>query len=1460
MYSIQKGNGMKKLLKSLLGVVCSISLLLITKSNSYAVTYDELMAKIDVGPSIENIAGFDGIATGYMEKGIVDANQGWVLYGVGSDQKTKVPGINAVFVAKNGQYSYSSCTYGLSQGYCDTRITDERPSYNPVNVVPDSFYWDSHNKGYSNWTNISSNVVNIVNTYWGGTAFAQSFTDNFGKGEEKVPEYYLVMEPVYWHGLHTYNETGTISDAQKKAIDEAIEKFVAELEAEIRKAIEDAQYSLKIGTETQKKEASKLLDNKSHLYINLNGAKAGYGGQLYQEARRAAAGYKYTGETFCGTVYRGAFFEDLRPNIFKGVYSYRHGMYCTFIELSEDFGTAFNIIKKPVKTANISNTDIKKYGYGICAFADTGEGLVIDPPPTDDGYEPVSLYETKHYDHTNTYDLSEAIPSSEYLTNEVNIASFTGDGDFIETKTQNASKTWSASCTYKYTVHDWYRVYDYKETSDKDINESERATYESLGYTVTSSTTGTPPNQVTTYHAHKEWWHYGGDTRDDDPNRMAYTSNQYTIETRPYSFKASLDYQYIKETPHLYAFLNSEVANGSYGIAQYDRNNTVCPALLVSTMELHNTGTGSSTLITSSDPYPATVAYKGSSDHYSWAGNITGTTCDVITLNKGYNHTDETVGHDFQKDINNHENDKVKELAAKIQSATKSRNDSLKINDKKTGLLTVCNDSWAVGCTVYAYKTSAITDSTPLYNTYSGNDAAKQYGYSGIIGNVNDSLLASRVSGSQVFQIPYNKENGDYPTGMTVNYLNIYDDTSIYTLKAGATVGSPESIYKHVMRDGILPHHTGTLGGDEADGYPVRVHTPVESPIKIVDYNKSEVNEANQLVSGSSLNTSVDNQLLLDKKYYVSWDNESWISAVYGETPSGYENIFDSYVTAKYLQFPFAVVYNGRNYNINADGYTDWIKVVTPSDKSTPWSHGVNVLNYESANHWQMTPFYIPTYAIECGTPEEEVWINAKVEAINAGTFIDGKDTKTSIYMIDSHTREYLDNLDGYDDGLSINGQKANYIAICDRKIQLSGWVYDFTIVGRTNGAVLDGATLPDVDPYENTYPLAQMKEEVKTGLYNRLGHQYLRYLTDGTITTDWDSHLFLPLQQGSSFTWNKMGEIWRGENFAFTVKTIGSFNTMYDSIEITPSYTYVKKDGTIVTGDDLVYMERDPITSSTQIVDVAHIYDPTDTSLSSKWVKTQKLADRMFRNSFYEADDVTAYNYADWVTRSVANENSLTSPLVALDNNAYQYREVPTWTINHISLPASMRYISGEYEQLEMNESKEGATVSKYSFNNYTALEEEVFKKSMQQWQGEFGIPQYVKLLDITGQPKKDIVTLLNDITEDKGGYFRWDEEPFEPFEGYLIIHFDIIVNKAYCEDCGHFCDDNCGCETAGHHISSKPYLQYDGAGGGLDMWATQGYNDHNGYLPIEEGDVAVVDLSRSMSHYYEVGIMNIN
>lgn len=154
--------------------------------------------------------------------------------------------------------------------------------------------------------------------------------------------------------------------------------------------------------------------------------------------------------------------------------------------------------------------------------------------------------------------------------------------------------------------------------------------------------------------------------------------------------------------------------------------------------------------------------------------------------------------------------------------------------------------------------------------------------------------------------------------------------------------------------------------------------------------------------------------------------------------------------------------------------------------------------SFISQNHWVDTPIYIPAFSEEGFynghdgssqyTPNTDMndCIQFMVDALNVEEHQDIQKIKNNAYDFSI-----------YDDG-------AAYKAIYNMKAEVSGWIYDFTIVGTSDSDQFGGMSEEQLDSTQaklaQDYSFADNKEDKKSGVTNRIGDYALRYVKDGTI------------------------------------------------------------------------------------------------------------------------------------------------------------------------------------------------------------------------------------------------------------------------------------------------------------------------------------------------------------------------
>lgn len=341
----------------------------------------------------------------------------------------------------------------------------------------------------------------------------------------------------------------------------------------------------------------------------------------------------------------------------------------------------------------------------------------------------------------------------------------------------------------------------------------------------------------------------------------------------------------------------------------------------------------------------------------------------------------------------------------------------------------------------------------------------------------------------QTVTIPAETQNGDYYTSLRVNYRNFAAGNTLAMIRYnGNSEGMPgiKEEYKH--------------------NEPIRVHTPVISPISIQGEDKTQLVESVQ---------SYETQLILDNTYTVTFD---W--ATYFHYKGYTADNFANYVMSKEVSFPFDVIVNGVYYNASeSSGRTAWI----------------DVGNVESFD------FYIPSWAEEgiYGSDEFKDYEYYSLEGIEARVY--------AVNYIDDEEEKWEE---------VANTNKGNYMATYSYPVQVSGVIYDFQVTS-INDALLYGG-----DEEAELYNFVTNGQDKNSGPFNRFGETALRFTKDGTIADPWDSKHLLPLTAGSSLIYEDSGVLIGGHTIGFTVKTISNLYGKNDTVEITPNYRYITPEG----------------------------------------------------------------------------------------------------------------------------------------------------------------------------------------------------------------------------------------------------------------------------------------------------------
>lgn len=769
----------------------------------------------------------------------------------------------------------------------------------------------------------------------------------------------------------------------------------------------------------------------------------------------------------------------------------------------------------------------------------------------------------------------------------------------------------------------------------------------------------------------------------------------------------------------------------------------------------------------------------------------------------------------------------IAESRIKESDKIEVRNDQLTINGK-------------------TYMTSGWRE---FQNWRDAHDVGEPYAYSEIGGGDYGIDRQDTGETGDAERIPSTIKNKEYTTTITVNYKQkITPSGATYRSKSGKGAILSESV------------PTG-IGKDFPSQEPIRVHTPVISPVTILDpdtgskldintvaaYKKTQVVDGSVTGYGDNYNEDADYQLLLDGKYTIKFDMTKHMEHLGYSSAANNDGlsteIYNKYTKRRYVCFPFIVQVDGKIYYpddttgpatddkpAKEEGYTDWIEVY----KDDGDGHDQDTVD-----------FYVPTWAIE----GFDYVIQYMVVPENA--------TKEDF---DTYRQENLKNVS--QPAIVGDGHLYNYMATYSMEVQLSGWIYDFQAVGVNEKDIFNGYTVTPSgnqiasgmsDGIQN-FAFCPTYQEKKQGNKNRIGGSYVRYTFDGSLTNNWLSANTLPFSNGTSLAYKNSGVLRKGDQFAFTVRTIANlWDESGDEMIIVPTFRYISYDGSVVDDDINVYYQKVTDTNAYEFVKYGSEQDLS-------FYNTTSIADTKFRGSFYQVDaslERTLHSLqqddADFSTK-IANRllYELNYPInhswpheVYKGTQVYLSKKVPCNTLSSIRLTNELRLLTGNLEQLEQNLDKQGSAQLTYvktkdengvSYDITPTSEPEVwedFRKSMQTWFGTYYIPSKLYVTS------KDV-----DVWEyaSEHGSITGKEDIFYD-TGYLVLNFDI-----YTKNNGNW------------------HLKYYGTNDGKNQWDVQGSKNvakvgdpvtgREITVQLRPGDVAIIDMGQSKLDDYDTGI----
>lgn len=748
------------------------------------------------------------------------------------------------------------------------------------------------------------------------------------------------------------------------------------------------------------------------------------------------------------------------------------------------------------------------------------------------------------------------------------------------------------------------------------------------------------------------------------------------------------------------------------------------------------------------------------------------------------------------------------------------------------------------------------------------------------------------VADEETAAIPPETANGDYKTYIATTYKRVVC-LSDFTKTFGPTSTR--------IKNGYDPFGHHFIRDNEA----VRVHTPTVSPVEVINPDtgsKYELSDMQTQLVSSAVNERADYQFLLDGTYTIQFTPETHFEHIGYDDPELVASLYEKYCSFREVCFPFTVQVNGRIYepteesvgiykDVDFDcgrkklpGYTDWIRLPDGA---------------------QEVEFYIPTWAVE----DSDYVVQFRVAPINV---VDHKKVDhIEDYTAWDYDWEYLKN-----ESITIPGHGSSdlyeYVSTYSFTCQVSGIIYDFQAVGindkdrfegykiQSNGyAVSNGLGIA------NYYAFCPDYSEKRSGIRNRFGNVAVRYSFDGSLTNDWNEANTLPFARGRANSAD--GELRRGNTFAFTVKTIANLgdedalmdnSTTGDCIIIKPSFRYISPDGTVNRDIDVYYHTGSPdgkeeylfvqygeardleckeevrisdlrfngsyyYNSGQYEQDKRQVIDKDMMNMLSESysVKNESLWKYHHDDAEYSKDSANAYQ------KLIANLEGRTGfPDEAYSTTSvFLNRKTNSYCLSEIVLNSRLRLLTGNVEQLKMNENNEGDSLQYLDdrLSNGTAYKItpqtceaygldywEKHRKSMQTWFGTYWIPNQLFVtddvfeVDTDGDGVKEKYDNLWDYTNAKG--YIEENDPIFKNTGYLVVNFEIYTKN-----------------------DGQDHLSYIGSN--ADMWKIEGQPDtveagdpnipgDTVEIEVDSGDVAVIDLRRSIADGWTTGYNIIN
>lgn len=690
-------------------------------------------------------------------------------------------------------------------------------------------------------------------------------------------------------------------------------------------------------------------------------------------------------------------------------------------------------------------------------------------------------------------------------------------------------------------------------------------------------------------------------------------------------------------------------------------------------------------------------------------------------------------------------------------------------------------------------------------------------------------------------------KNGKYYTDLSTTYQRFITDDSTRTFSIlDRKYFYDDTKNKLAIHPGNIPNTTTPYTHNE----PVVVFSPVIAPISVSG------SDATQLTNKTGEHHGLA-QMRLDGTYRINFDwNDYYQEKGYDRAhASGWAN----YVKKKYLSFPFSVYVKSETL---ADGTVKQIdKYYEPdSDANTEKSAGSGYTGWVAFDDTTTSvDIYIPTWA------REGIYGGSMVN-ITTNDFYNTNNRPIAVRAEANNVPEDL-SLQGEWTANTNGKSDSNYVATFDLPVEISGWLYGFTVDAvRTskNFAPIDWKDEWGLNVYNfvtASKDTNKTEAEKRYGTKNRFGDRIglntiaddvrksVRFIYDGTLTNQWDTRNTLPMASGKSTNSDIGGYLDPGNTIAFTIKTIANLADLNDSVKITASYRYYDLNGN----------ENDNIDIWSKGNDGTLVRMGSKKDLTKEVTKDTLYADdgACWRENCYfgNADGELGY-YNTFMQTS--NYDAKTAD----DDTFARTKKGKGYSVGQVTINPNMRLITGNEEELLDNAKNPSTTANRYTVSNRTGFwnlskseygwaEGDTsynapnngydFKNSMQTWYGKYWVPEKIYICDKGAA--EHILKTEGELS---------DDTPIWKKNGYLVLNFQI---KTYDKD-------------------GNEHLEYV-TPRGVNMWKNEEGDAPQTFsidtplkagakITKKDGDVAIINLGRGNQipeqTDYETGLLYLN